>query len=80
MSKNIMLIIFIILLIILIILIFNKIIIKESFCYGNDFCNGNKLNALCINQECKECGLVASCNKNSDCGPNLCKNGCCDTA
>jgi hypothetical protein len=51
---------------------------NEYFCYGNDFCNGNKDSALCINQSCKPCGLQASCNKDSDCGPNNCINGCCD--
>jgi hypothetical protein len=58
--------------------IFNKINRLEHLCFGNDFCNGNKDNALCINQECYECGLNAKCKKNSDCAPNNCKNGCCD--
>lgn len=51
----------------------------EYFCYGNVYCNGNKNNSLCINQKCLDCGLQAPCNKNSDCSPNLCKNGCCDS-
>jgi hypothetical protein len=52
----------------------------ENFCYGNVYCNGNKNNALCINQNCKECGVTSSkCISNSDCGPNLCIKGCCDT-
>lgn len=53
---------------------------KENFpCYGNDYCNGNKNNALCINQRCKPCGLVPQCTQDSDCGPNNCIDGCCDT-
>ena len=53
---------------------------KENFpCYGNDYCNGNKNNALCINQRCKPCGLVPQCKQDSDCGPNNCIDGCCDT-
>ena len=51
---------------------------NESFCYGNDFCNGNKDSALCINQTCKSCGLQASCKKDSECAPNNCVNNCCD--
>ena len=58
--------------------IINRILKKqENFCYGNDFCNGNK-EALCINQECRKCGIQAQCNVDSDCGPNNCINGCCD--
>jgi hypothetical protein len=53
---------------------------KEYFCYGNTYCNGNKDNALCINQTCLECGLQSKCTKNEECGPNLCINGCCDLA
>jgi hypothetical protein len=65
---------------IIIIYYFNHVfIINEHFCYGNTYCNGNKKNSLCINQECLNCGLQSSCNKNEDCGPNLCKEGCCDT-
>jgi hypothetical protein len=52
----------------------------ENFCYGNDYCNGNKNNALCINQKCLQCGLVPECTKDSDCSPNNCIKGCCDTA
>lgn len=53
---------------------------KQNFpCYGNDYCNGNKNNALCINQRCKQCGLVPQCKEDSDCGPNNCIDGCCDT-
>lgn len=71
----------ILIIIFIIFLILNQIILKkETFCYGNDFCNGNKINALCINQQCRKCGLVAECKSNTDCGPNLCKKGCCDTA
>jgi hypothetical protein len=51
---------------------------KENFCYGNDFCNGNKDSALCIDQSCLPCGLNAPCKKDSDCGPNNCIDGCCD--
>ena len=51
---------------------------KEHFCYGNDFCNGNKDSALCINQHCLKCGLQAPCKNDSECGPNNCINGCCD--
>ena len=51
---------------------------KENFCYGNDFCNGNKESNLCINQECHKCGLQAPCNNDSECGPNNCIDGCCD--
>lgn len=81
MINNISVIIFIILFILLIFIIIKQLLNKkETFCYGNDFCNGNINNALCINQQCRKCGLVAPCNKNSDCGPNLCKDGCCDTA
>ena len=54
----------------------NKI---ENFCYGNTYCNGNKEKSLCINQQCLDCGLTAPCNKNSECGPNNCIDGCCDT-
>ena len=51
---------------------------KEHLCFGNDFCNGNKDSALCVNQECYECGINAPCKNNSECGPNLCVGGCCD--
>lgn len=51
---------------------------KEYFCYGNDFCNGNKDAALCINQTCRKCGLQPSCDNDKDCMPNNCINGCCD--
>jgi hypothetical protein len=73
--------IYIIIILLLIILFFinNYLNSIEYFCYGNDFCNGNKINSLCINQKCHTCGLVPSCNKDSDCDPNLCINGCCDT-
>jgi hypothetical protein len=54
-------------------------LIPENFCYSNASCNGNKDSSLCINQTCKNCGLKASCNKDSECGPNNCINGCCDT-
>jgi hypothetical protein len=77
---KILLLILSIILAILIIVYFNNLyIIKESFCYGNVYCNGNKKDSLCINQKCLDCGLEAQCNKNEDCGPNLCINGCCDT-
>jgi len=52
---------------------------NENYCNGNVYCNGNTDNALCINQSCLECGLQAPCKNNSECGPNLCINGCCDT-
>ena len=48
---------------------------RESFCYGNDFCNKQD---LCIHLKCIKCGLRAPCNKDSDCGPNNCIDGCCD--
>jgi len=55
---------------------------KESFCFGNVYCNGNNDNALCINQTCKKCGLQASCDPTKSyqpqCGSNKCINGCCD--
>jgi hypothetical protein len=51
---------------------------KENFCYGNVFCNGNKDNAICTGQQCKPCGLDAQCRSDSDCGPNICIDGCCD--
>lgn len=51
---------------------------KEYFCYGNDFCNGNKDSALCINQECLECGLQSPCKTDENCYPSLCNEGCCD--
>ena len=78
---NIILNIIIFIIIFIIFYFINKFIKKnlENFCFGNDFCNGNKENALCINQECKPCGLVPSCKKDSDCGPNNCIKGCCDT-
>ena len=64
---------------IIIIYYFNHVFVtNEHFCYGNTYCNGNKKNALCINQQCRDCGLVASCTKNEECGPNLCIDGCCD--
>ena len=73
----------IILLIIIIILFFYLIQVilgqnKEHFCYGNDYCKGNKDSALCINQRCLKCGLQAPCKNDSDCGPNNCIDGCCD--
>jgi hypothetical protein len=73
----------IILLIIIIILFFYLIQVilsnnNEHFCYGNDFCNGNKDSALCINQRCLPCGLQAPCKNDSECGPNNCIDGCCD--
>lgn len=52
--------------------------LKENFCYGNVYCNGNKNDSLCINQECRNCGLQAKCKSNLDCFPNNCINGCCD--
>lgn len=51
---------------------------SENFCYGNDYCNGNKDSALCINQSCRPCGLQSQCSKDSDCTPNNCIDGCCD--
>ena len=73
----------IILLILIIFLFFYLIQIllqqREYFCYGNDFCNGNKDNALCINQRCLECGLSSKCTSDSQCEPNNCINGCCDS-
>ena len=56
----------------------NEYIKKEHFCYGNDFCNGNNINNLCINQSCKNCGLQSSCKFDKDCYPNNCIDGCCD--
>ena len=50
----------------------------ENFCYGNTYCNGNNDSALCINQTCKKCGLMSPCDKDSECYPNNCINGCCD--
>ncbi len=52
----------------------------SSHCNSDVMCNGNKINALCINQSCKPCGLQAQCTKNEDCAPNLCIKGCCDDA
>jgi len=55
---------------------------KESFCYGNVYCNGNNDSSLCINQTCKDCGLQSKCdptkNYQTQCGSNKCINGCCD--
>jgi len=70
--------IIIIIITILIFYIINIFLIKnEYFCYSNSFCNGNKDSALCINQECLECGLQTPCNNDDDCLPSLCNNGCC---
>jgi hypothetical protein len=73
-------ILFIIIILIIILFYLLNIILnkKEQFCYGNTYCNGNKNKSLCINQKCLDCGLSAKCNKNSDCGPNNCIDGCCD--
>lgn len=76
MIKLVLIIIILLIIISIINIFFNK---KENFCYGNVYCNGNIDNTLCINQNCRNCGLQASCKKNSDCGPNLCVNGCCDS-
>ena len=76
-----MLIIILFLTILLLFFIINIYFKKEYFnnhCNNNVMCNGNKINALCIEQSCKPCGLQAKCSKNEDCGPNLCINGCCD--
>lgn len=71
----------IIIYLIIVILIFYIINIllnnNEYFCYGNSFCNGNKDSALCINQECLDCGLQSSCKNDDDCTPSLCNDGCC---
>ena len=48
---------------------------SNKICYGNDFCDNQD---LCMSQRCIKCGLRAPCNKDSDCGPNRCDNGCCD--
>jgi len=74
-------ILFLIVLIIIFIFYFLNMMLykKENFCYGNTYCNGNKEKSLCINQQCLDCGLSAKCNKDSDCGPNNCINGCCDS-
>jgi hypothetical protein len=70
--------VFFILLLFLLFLFIERFLKKEEhFCFGNDFCN--RRNALCIEQKCFECGLQPSCKKDSDCGPNNCVNGCCDT-
>ena len=71
--------IFIIILFVFIILNYLFIKYQENFCYGNDFCNGNKDSALCISQKCYKCGLQSPCTKDSDCGPNNCINCCCDS-
>jgi len=72
--------IIIILITILIFYLINIFLIKnEYFCYSNSYCNGNKDSALCINQECLECGLQSTCNNDDDCSPSLCNNGCCDS-
>lgn len=78
--KEIFIILVKILILVLIFYLVNEYLKKknEYFCYGNDFCNGNKDSALCINQSCKPCGLQSTCNKDSDCSPNNCINGCCD--
>jgi hypothetical protein len=52
---------------------------NENFCYGNDFCNGNNKSALCINQECLDCGLQSKCEDDYECSPSLCNEGCCDS-
>jgi hypothetical protein len=72
-----LLIIFIIIFIIFIICNFFLEKKMEKFCYGNDFCNGNKKSTLCINQKCLDCGLQSSCNNDDDCSPSLCVDGCC---
>lgn len=76
---------FILLLIILflILFIYNEYYTTyESFeqkrCFGNDFCNGNK-QSLCIYNKCLPCGLQKSCTKDSECSPNNCIDGCCDS-
>ena len=51
---------------------------KESFCYGNIYCNRNKKSSMCIQQTCYSCGLQPTCTKDEDCAPNNCINGCCD--
>jgi hypothetical protein len=56
-----------------------NMVLPENFCYSNITCNGNKDSSLCISQSCRNCGLKAYCNKDSDCSPNNCINGCCDT-
>ena len=73
--------IIIIILVVILIFYFVNMYLKrvEHLCFGNDFCNRNKDNALCINQKCKKCGLVPECKKDCDCAPNNCINGCCDT-
>ncbi len=77
---NLTIIIFTLVLTVIIIFLFTtNYLFIEHFCYGNTYCNGNKKNALCINQNCLDCGLEARCNKNEDCGPNLCIDGCCDS-
>jgi hypothetical protein len=76
MIKILIIIIFLIIIFFIINLYLNK---NENFCYGNVYCNGNVDNSLCINQNCKNCGLQAQCTKNEDCGPNLCIKGCCDS-
>ncbi len=77
---NLLVIILSIILVVCILSMFSSCIgLKEDFCYGNVYCNGNNNNALCINQSCLPCGLEAKCTKDSECSPNLCKNGCCDT-
>lgn len=75
---NILLIILLILCIIFFNIINYTLKNKEMFCYSNNYCNGNKDSKLCINQQCRVCGLQSSCNKDSDCGPNNCIDGCCD--
>ncbi len=64
--------------ILLLFFLLNKFLAREKFCNGNVYCNGNKDSALCLSQHCKKCGLQAVCNKDSDCTPNNCINGCCD--
>ena len=75
-------IIFTILFILIIICFFyflNIIFMKsENFCYSNNYCKGNSDSRLCINQQCRTCGLLATCNKDSECAPNNCIDGCCD--
>jgi hypothetical protein len=52
---------------------------NEYFCYSNSYCNGNKDSALCINQECLDCGLQSTCETDDQCSPSLCNDGCCDS-
>jgi hypothetical protein len=56
----------------------DKKIMKPKKCFANNFCNGNK-QSLCIENKCYPCGLQPGCSKDSDCGPNNCIDGCCDS-